>query len=76
MNPYHTSGYIETKEERRVCAPNSIYHGTLIKHHNKETLLNIELNRLLEFVDFLFEKHLDYLVESEVWDEFNDEQLK
>jgi hypothetical protein len=56
-----------------VYAPNSVWHGSKNGGHHKDTtLLKIEIGRLHDFIDFLFEdrEYCDHANESEAWDEF------
>lgn len=61
-----------------IYAPHSIYHGMEIHSTNgrlpfsNETLLRIELSRLTDFVEFLFEhsEHCDHITHREAYKEF------
>lgn len=59
-----------------IYAPNSIYHELTLHGArlplSSETLQNIELNRLRDFISFLFEddEHCSHTTEREAWDEF------
>lgn len=58
-----------------VYAPNSIYHGCEIYgvlSMSKEMLLTIEVGRLTDFIEWLFEhsEHCDHITQREAWDEF------
>jgi hypothetical protein len=68
--------------ERRIYAPNSIYHGQVITgagngrdamhSHTKETLLVIELETKRDFIEFLFEhsEHCNHITQQAAWLEF------
>ena len=65
-------------DEPRVYAPNSIYHDVLLtpkfgcKGLDDKTLLRIERDRLIDFIEFLFDhsEHCDHISQSEAWEEF------
>lgn len=59
-----------------VYAPGSIWHGSRIGLHKESTLLQIQLNRLTDFIAFLFEHHCDHLTEGEAWQEFQEHELR
>lgn len=66
----------EHQENHLIYAPNSIWHGTkaYTSHHKKETLLRIEVGRLNDFIDFLFEhsEHCDHISQRDAWIEFEE----
>lgn len=63
----------EYEREHLIYAPNSINHGWENSGHFKDTtMLRIEIARLYDFIDFLFNdrEYCDHTTESEAWDEF------
>ena len=64
------------KERPTVYAPNSIHHGMLISDLNKQTLDNIEINRRIDFLEWLFDTHCTHITQVEAWKEFEEFELK
>jgi hypothetical protein len=63
--------------ERYIYAPNSIYHGEILHQPGRlpfsnETVLKVEIGRLHDFIDFLFndKEYCDHATERQAWDEF------
>ena len=69
-------------QENGLCyAPNSIYHGTKIGGRlsiSKEALLTIEVGRLTDFIEYLFEhsEHCDHISQKDAWLEFCEYEIK
>ena len=60
-----------------VFAPNSIHHGHLTKSLSAFEIVKVSENRLLDFIDFLFENpKLAFENESDIWLIFDKMQLK
>ncbi len=61
-----------------IYSPNSIAHGSGLLGAKRETLLTLELERLKDFVDFLFDhsEHCDHISQSEAWNEFEIYEIK
>jgi len=67
----------------RIYAPNSIYHDMAIHDPTRlpiseKTLLQIENNRLTDFIEFLFEhsEHCDHISQRDAWNEFSKWEAK
>ncbi len=59
-------------DEIIIDCPNSIQYGMPVNRMSKETLMNIHMNRMIDFIDFLFNHsvHCDHITQSEAWEEF------
>lgn len=68
---------VPEKEIEIIYAPNSIWHGSPIANHSKYSLQNIEISRLNDFIDFLFEhsEHCDHISQPEAWKEFEEFEI-
>jgi len=61
-----------------VYAPRSIWHGASLRYMSKPTLLNIELERMRDFVDFLFssKEYIDWCGQDEAWEDFEKYEIE
>jgi len=62
------------KEQNLIFDPNSINHGwPNCGHFSNETLFKIEIAKLTDFIEFLFEhsEHCDHITQTEAWNEFD-----
>ncbi len=68
----------EFSEQGLVYAPNSVYHGSSVKSLSDKAALTVEVNRLSDFIEFLFEHsdHCDHITQSEAWKEFEIYEVK
>ena len=60
----------------KVYSPNSIYHGVPISHLSKQTLDNIEINRKIDFLEWLFDTHCNHISQVEAWKEFEEFEIE
>jgi hypothetical protein len=68
-------------KEGLLYCPSSIYHGVKINGPmplSDTTLLKIEVSRLADFIDYLFEtsKHCDHISNKDAWIEFEQWEFK
>lgn len=70
-------------DDRYYYNPNSMIHGTAKGAFGgpgvkQETLLRLELDRMRDFIEFLFEhsEHCDHITFSEAWQEFEIHEAK
>ena len=72
----HIADVMERFSERGLCyAPKSIYHGTKITgilSIGKESIQAIEISRLTDFIEYLFDhsEHCDHISQPDAWMEF------
>jgi hypothetical protein len=62
----------EFRDQQLLYSPNSIWHGMPLKGMTPETMLKQELERMRDFVEYLFEhsEHCNHISQSEAWAEF------
>jgi hypothetical protein len=65
------------KDGLKYC-PGSIYHGASKRYLSKEAVLKMQIERLNDFIEFLFEhsEHCDHISQSDAWDEFEQYEFK
>lgn len=63
---------------RIVYAPRDMWHGSKMAFHSDKMLSKIELGRLDDFLEYLFEhsEHCNHIAQSEAWKEFEQWELK
>jgi hypothetical protein len=61
-------------EKDRIYSPNSVHHGCLIRSLTKEQFLVIEKERTADFIEWLFDNHID-ISQSKAWKEFENFEL-
>lgn len=62
-----------------IYAPGSVWHGWPNDGNHKDvTKLKIELARLNDFVEFLFEQseHCDHITQSEAWNQYEEHTFR
>lgn len=61
-----------------VYEPRGIWHGSFLSYHSKLTLKQIELGRLDDFLEYLFEhsEHCDHITQSDAYKEFEQWEMK
>lgn len=68
----------EFEEQGLLYCPNSIYHGSLLKGMSKERKVNSQVERMENFLDYLFNhsEHCDHIMQSEAWKEFEEWEVR